>query len=130
MTADARSSLRRLRTTPARKPRTECCCQPVAWLNASMLAPSRERSISMAADCFVPDRATTGAPFVSPFFRFETLVRDETADLAVERFFANFVIRISFGSMQQLAALPKPRRGHQAGGAGSRSATSAPQQGQ
>src|SRR6202011_5784836 len=33
------SALRRLRTTPARKPRTECCCQPVAFIIASIVAP-------------------------------------------------------------------------------------------
>jgi hypothetical protein len=32
-------SLRRLRTTPARKPRTECCCQPVVFIIAAIVAP-------------------------------------------------------------------------------------------
>src|SRR5260221_473269 len=32
-------SLRRLRTTPARKPRTECCCQPVACIMAAIVGP-------------------------------------------------------------------------------------------
>ena len=29
-----------LRTTPARKPRTECCCHPVAFIIAAMVVPS------------------------------------------------------------------------------------------
>jgi hypothetical protein len=29
-----------LRTTPAKKPRTECCCQPVAFTIAAIVAPS------------------------------------------------------------------------------------------
>src|SRR5260370_7413164 len=33
---EASLSLRRLRTTPARKPRTECGCQPVAFIIASI----------------------------------------------------------------------------------------------
>jgi hypothetical protein len=28
-----------LRTTPAKKPRTECCCHPVAFMIAAMVPP-------------------------------------------------------------------------------------------
>jgi hypothetical protein len=28
-----------LRTTPARKPRTECCCQPVSFIIAAIVIP-------------------------------------------------------------------------------------------
>src|SRR5438445_963056 len=45
-------SLRRLRTTPARKPRTECCCQPVACIMAAIVAPAGACSMAMTRDCF------------------------------------------------------------------------------
>src|SRR5258708_28780089 len=51
------SSLRRLRTTPARKPRTECCCQPVASIMAAIVAPAGDRSIAITRDCFEPGPA-------------------------------------------------------------------------
>jgi hypothetical protein len=53
----------------------------------------------MAADCFVPDRTATRVPFVPALFGLERL-RDEVADFAVDRFVANFVMGISFGSIQ------------------------------
>jgi hypothetical protein len=91
-------ALRRLRTTPARKPRTECDCQPVAFVSAAMVAPLGERSISMAADCFVPGRtAATRLPFGPALLGFGRLL-DGVVDLAAVRFFAVFVIGISFGS--------------------------------
>src|SRR5256886_6198644 len=45
-------SLRRLRTTPARKPRTECCCQPVACIIAAIVAPAGDLSIERTCACF------------------------------------------------------------------------------
>src|SRR5438093_2738668 len=43
-----------LRTTPAKKPRTECCCHPVAFMIVAIVAPlgcpSRVRTVS----CLVP----------------------------------------------------------------------------
>ena len=45
-------SLRRLRTRPARKPRTECCCQPVACIIAATVAPAGYCSMAMTRDCF------------------------------------------------------------------------------
>src|SRR5437660_6424038 len=47
-------SLRRLRTTPARKPRTECCCQPVAFIIAAIVAPADDCSMAITRDCFEP----------------------------------------------------------------------------
>src|SRR5256885_3676476 len=49
---DPSLSLRRLRTTPARNPRTECCCQPVAFIIAIIVAPAGDWSIAMTRDCF------------------------------------------------------------------------------
>src|SRR5258707_13197202 len=42
-----------LRTTPARKPRTECCCQSVAVMIAAIVAPAGVRSIAMMRACLV-----------------------------------------------------------------------------
>src|ERR1700681_4441641 len=42
-----------LRTTPARKPRTECCCQSVAVMIAAIVAPAGDRSIAMMRACLV-----------------------------------------------------------------------------
>src|SRR3981189_503805 len=46
-----------LRTTPARKPRTECCCQSVAVMIAAIVAPAGVRSIAMMRACLVACRA-------------------------------------------------------------------------
>src|SRR5215471_19541393 len=39
-------------TTPAKKPRTECCCQPVAFMMAGIVAPSGRLSSLITAACF------------------------------------------------------------------------------
>src|SRR5450830_627385 len=41
---------------PARKPRTECCCHPVARIIASIVAPAGTRSIAINRACFVSER--------------------------------------------------------------------------
>src|ERR1700732_1640849 len=38
-------------TTPAKKPRTECCCQPVAFMIAAIVTPFGSYSIFSTADC-------------------------------------------------------------------------------
>src|SRR6516162_7207466 len=40
-----------LRTTPAKNPRTECCCQPVAFMMAGIVAPSGRLSRLITAAC-------------------------------------------------------------------------------
>src|SRR5258706_9787353 len=42
-----------LRTTPARKPRTECCCHSVAVMMAAIVAPAGVRSIASMRACLV-----------------------------------------------------------------------------
>src|ERR1700694_3898228 len=42
-----------LRTTPARKPRTECCCKSVTVMIAAIVAPVGIRSIAMMRACLV-----------------------------------------------------------------------------
>src|SRR4030088_2667974 len=48
-----------LRTTPARKPRTECCCQSVAVMIAAIVVPAGIRSIATMRACLVSGRAAT-----------------------------------------------------------------------
>src|SRR5712671_4227634 len=56
-----------LRTTPAKKPRTECCCQPVAVMMAAMVAPCRPCSMAITAACFDSARpALAGLRGASP----------------------------------------------------------------
>src|SRR5580704_12974104 len=45
-----------LRTTPAKKPRTECCCQPVAFIMAVIVVPLGCLSKARTASCLVPLR--------------------------------------------------------------------------
>src|SRR5438309_8837862 len=45
-----------LRTTPAKKPRTECCCHPVAFMMAAIVVPWGCLSRASTASCLVPPR--------------------------------------------------------------------------
>src|SRR5258708_29195495 len=109
-------SLRRLRTTPARKPRTECCCQPVACIMAAIVAPAGDCSMAMTRDCFEPGSA---------FFPLGSIVvccegfaaPPAAADDAGERFFTDFDMEIlrsvKAASRRITEAPPRPsgRRG-------------------
>src|SRR6266851_8576670 len=44
-------------TTPAKKPRTECCCQPVAFMIAAIVVPFGSYSIFSTADCLDDEHA-------------------------------------------------------------------------
>src|SRR6202790_2567996 len=44
------------RTTPARKPRTECCCHSVTVMMAAIVAPAGVRSIARMRACLVSGR--------------------------------------------------------------------------
>ena len=90
---DPSSSLRRLRTTPARKPRTECGCQPVAFITAAIVAPAGDCSIAITRDCFDPELTFSG--LVSPAVRLDGLADGaDDADFEGDRFFADFDIEI------------------------------------
>jgi hypothetical protein len=54
---DVRLSFKRLRTTPAKNPRTECCRQPVIFVMAAIDAPAGCLSRSRTAACLVLRRA-------------------------------------------------------------------------
>src|SRR5262245_54921607 len=114
---DPSFSLRRLRTTPARKPRTECCCQPVAFIIAVIVAPAGDFSIAITQTCLVS---------ASLFGRFALLGANRAgltaakavADGATARFFAGFRIEIlrSVGGGHRAATTEAPRRPNGAGG--------------
>src|ERR1700685_663445 len=55
--SETRLSLSFLRTTPARKPRTECCCQSVAFMIRATVAPVGFRSIARMRAWLVADPA-------------------------------------------------------------------------
>ena len=82
---------RRLRTTPARKPRTECCCQPVAFIIASIVAPVGDCSNAMTRDCFEPRSALFGSGSPAPC-RDDFVVGTAAGADAIGRFFADFDI--------------------------------------
>src|ERR1700720_1029696 len=52
-----------LRTTPAKKPRTECCCQPVAFMMAAIVVPLGCLSRARTASCLVPLRVELEGTF-------------------------------------------------------------------
>jgi predicted phage terminase large subunit-like protein len=115
-------SLRRLRTTPARKPRTECGCQPVAFIIASIVAPVGDCSNAMTRDCFEPRSALLGSGSLR---RDDFVVGTAAGADAVGRFFADFDIEILRSASRRRAAPPKPHLGDRAGGAGSHGALGA-----
>src|SRR5262245_27897544 len=90
---DPSFSLRRLRTTPARNPRTECCCQPVACVMAVIGAPAGDCSMAMTRDCFEPGWAFWPLGLVAACCDGFAGAR-APADDAAERFFADFDIGI------------------------------------
>jgi hypothetical protein len=49
----------------ALKPRTECCCQPVAFMIAAMVVPFGWRSNASTASCFEEAAASADAGFVA-----------------------------------------------------------------
>src|SRR5438445_8368963 len=52
-----------LRTTPAKKPRTECCCHPVAFMIAAIVVPLGCLSSPRTVSCLVPPRVEPEATF-------------------------------------------------------------------
>src|ERR1700722_18291558 len=50
--SDTRLSFSFFLTTPAKKPRTECCCQSVAFMIAAIVVPFGSPNIFSTTDCF------------------------------------------------------------------------------
>src|SRR5450759_1042513 len=117
-----------LRTTPARKPRTECCCHPVAVTIAAIVTPEGVWSIATIRACLVAGRAVV----------FDEAGRDCVRDLSLlvfrvgERVAAfGFDLGLVMGSSEVYAtpsaAPPQPRPSKTPGRARPRSAPQRPQ---
>src|SRR6185369_13885395 len=105
-----------LRTTPAKKPRTECCCHPVTFMIAAIVVPlaclSRPRTVS----CLVRPRVEPEATL--------TLLAGFFARLGDAPFSLLAVLRCDIFEILSLATAhapspPKPHSGAIASGAGS-----------
>src|SRR5258706_9148442 len=115
-----------LRTTPARNPRTECCCHSVAVMREARVAPAGVRSIAMMRSCLVLNRAAgfdeAGAGRLRdadlPVFR--AVERDVTFGLDLGLVMGSSEVRAA-----PSAAPPQPHPGKSPGRAGPRSRPSA-----
>src|SRR6266513_2167263 len=125
---DSSLSLSRLRTTPARKPRTECCCQPVACIMAAIVDPAGDCSMVMTRDCFEPGLAFL--PLASNAVGCGVFAATAAALDPADRFLADFDMEILRSvdsgvaphhrsptsaikpAEQDLRALLAPKRGH------------------
>src|ERR1700730_7648007 len=58
--AETRFNLRFFLTTPAKNPRIECCCQPVAFMIAAIVVPFGCRSIPSTVSFLVEARVDLG----------------------------------------------------------------------
>src|SRR3954454_18225855 len=73
--SETRLSLSFFLTTPPKKPRTECCCQSVAFMMAATVVPLGSPSIFSTADCLeaeaggAPDGVRSGATLGADFGR-------------------------------------------------------------
>src|SRR4051812_40049172 len=89
---DPSFSFRRLRTTPARNPRTECCCQPVAFIMTAIVAPAGDCSIAITRACFEPEAALLLLGGAAGCCEGVAVV---AVDKAADRCFADFDMRSS-----------------------------------
>src|ERR1019366_863068 len=116
-----------LRTTPARKPRTECCCHSVAVTIDAIVAPVGVRSIAMTRACFVAGRAAgfddAGAGRLRDLNLLDFREAERVAALVVD---LGLVMGSSEVHATPSAAPPQPRPGKLPGRARSRSAPAAP----
>src|SRR4030088_3036397 len=117
-----------LRTTPARKPRTECCCQSVAVIIAAIVAPAGDRSIATMRVFLVSGFAAVfkepSVDFALPVFRVVERAAAFVLDLGL-------VMGSSEVHATPSAALPQPRPGKRPAGQdpeAGRSRSKSPQQ--
>src|SRR3954453_4161193 len=89
--SDTRFSLSFFLTTPAKKPRTECCCQSVAFMIAATVVPFGSPSIFNTADCLEDDAG--GAPDVG----FGAMLGADFGRPGILLFAGCFAVRPGFG---------------------------------
>src|SRR4029450_4551038 len=90
--SDPSFSWRRLRTTPVRKPRTECGCQPVTSIIEAIVAPAGDCSIAITRDCF--EAGSIELLLGSTTDCCEDFEADTAVAAAADDFFADFDIEI------------------------------------
>src|ERR1700733_12480707 len=85
--SDTRFSLSFFLTTPAKKPRTECCSQSVAFMIAAIVVPFGCRNIPSTVSCLdEPANFLAGVDFSDVGF-----ATAATFELAAARFFAGLL---------------------------------------
>src|SRR6478735_3267314 len=84
-----------LRTTPAKNPRTECCCQSVSFIIPEIVAPVGDCNMAMTRACFDTALSDLDGLTAAGLDTFEVFVRF-ALDFG-KRFIADFVIENSFG---------------------------------
>src|ERR1700730_9832645 len=88
--SDTRFSLSFFLTTPAKKPRTECCCQSVTFMIAAIVVPFGCRNIPSTVSCLdEPANFLAGVGFGDVGFN-----RAATLELAALRFFAGLYFEV------------------------------------
>src|SRR5258708_30096974 len=88
-------------TTPAKNPRTECCCQSVAFMIATIVVPLGRRNIASTASCLEEDDGAAAfgdAGFDVTAFD-EAVDLDRVALLMVGCFPARAVLRAAFADL-------------------------------
>src|SRR5260221_6051667 len=106
-----------LRTTPARKPRTECCCQSVSAMIAAIVVPAGARSIAMMRACLVSGRiAVFEGERASRLRVLDLLVDREMGRAAALGFDLGLVMESSEVRATPSAAPPQPRRANHPAG--------------
>src|ERR1700686_818599 len=87
-------------TTPAKKPRTECCCQSVAFMIAAIVLPFASRSIASTASCLEEEGAAAfgDAGFDGTAFD-EAVDLNRVLPLLVGRFFARAGLRAALADL-------------------------------
>src|SRR5258705_11569854 len=95
--SDVRLSLSFFLTTPAKNPRTECCCQSVAFMIAAIVVPFGRCSSFSTTDCLDVDEADDfeNAAFEAGFDAVVSFGRAVALLLAV-RFAARDDFRMAF----------------------------------
>src|SRR5258706_12907995 len=99
-----------LRTTPARKPRTECCCQSVAVMIAATVVPAGARSIARMRACLVSGRIAVFDEGAGRVRDLDLLVDREVGRVAALGFDLGLVMESSEAWATPSPAPPQPPR--------------------